>query len=114
MSDYMAAQMDSQIEGAISENEALRREVERLRGIVPEVLERLNDELCDENERLRSALAELVAVKDLKERTEALHFAGPLSTVGEGWKAEYEAGRREYIRRQPAAWDAARAAISAT
>lgn len=31
MSDYMAAQMDSQIEGAISENERLRLEVERLR-----------------------------------------------------------------------------------
>lgn len=31
-------------------------EVERLRGIVPEVMERLNDELCAENERLRAAL----------------------------------------------------------
>ena len=30
MSDYMAAQMDGQIEGAISENERLRLEVERL------------------------------------------------------------------------------------
>lgn len=30
MSDYMAAQMDSQIDGAISENERLRAEVERL------------------------------------------------------------------------------------
>ena len=28
-------------------------EIERLRGIVPEVLERLNDELCAENEWLR-------------------------------------------------------------
>jgi hypothetical protein len=32
-------------------------EIERLRGIVPEVLERLNDELCAENERLRAAIA---------------------------------------------------------
>lgn len=30
MSDYMAAQMDSQIDGATSENERLRSEVERL------------------------------------------------------------------------------------
>ena len=35
-------------------------EVERLRGIVPEVLERLNDELCAENERLRALLQALV------------------------------------------------------
>lgn len=33
-------------------------EIDRLRGIVPEVLERLNDELCAENERLRAALAD--------------------------------------------------------
>lgn len=61
-----------------------------------------------EIERLRAALAELVAVKDLKERTEALHFAGPSGTAGDGWKDLYEAGRRDYLRRQPAAWDAAR------
>lgn len=61
--------------------------------------------------RLRTALAELVAVKDLKERTEALHFAGPLSAAGESWGDEYEAGRKEYLHRQPAAWDAARAAL---
>lgn len=63
---------------------------------------------------LRAALAELVAVKDLKDRTEALHFAGPLSEHGEGWKAVYDAGRAEYIRRQPLAWEAARAALAAT
>jgi len=34
-------------------------EIERLRGIVPEVLEKLNDELCSENERLRVALVGL-------------------------------------------------------
>jgi hypothetical protein len=33
MMDYMAAQMDSQIEGAISENERLRQEIERLQAI---------------------------------------------------------------------------------
>lgn len=31
-------------------------EIERLRGIVPEVLERLNDELCAENDALRAEL----------------------------------------------------------
>ena len=31
-------------------------EIERLRGIVPEVLERLNDDLCAENKLLRAAL----------------------------------------------------------
>ena len=43
------------------ELEKAEREIERLRGIVPEVLERLNDEMCDENERLR---AELAAAKE--------------------------------------------------
>jgi hypothetical protein len=32
-------------------------EIERLRGIVPEVLEKLNDDLCAENQRLRGLLA---------------------------------------------------------
>lgn len=35
---------------------AMEAEIERLRGIVPEALERLNDELCAENDRLRAAL----------------------------------------------------------
>lgn len=34
-------------------------EIERLRGIVPEVLERLNDELCAENAVLRSKLLDV-------------------------------------------------------
>jgi hypothetical protein len=38
--------------------ESLVAEIDRLRGIVPEVLERLNDELCEENDRLRRALAQ--------------------------------------------------------
>lgn len=41
---------------AAAELRRLHEENERLRGIVPEVLERLNDELCDENEDLRDAL----------------------------------------------------------
>jgi hypothetical protein len=36
-------------------------EIERLRGIVPEVLERLNDELCAENDRLNAQRRELQA-----------------------------------------------------
>ena len=36
-------------------------ELERLRGIVPEVLERLNDELCAENERLHAELDAMCA-----------------------------------------------------
>ena len=34
-----------------NEAEAAADEIARLRGIVPEVLERINDELCTENER---------------------------------------------------------------
>ena len=39
---------------AAAELRRLHEENERLRGIVPEVLERLNDELCDENELLKA------------------------------------------------------------
>lgn len=59
-----------------------------------------------------AALTELVSVKDLKDRTEALSFAGPIA--GENWREEYDAGRKEYIRRQPLAWEAARAVLAAT
>jgi hypothetical protein len=41
----------------IAERDALRAENERLRGIVPKVLEDLNDGLCKENETLRAELA---------------------------------------------------------
>ena len=47
----------------------LHEENQRLRGIVPECLERLNDELCDENERLkvqRDALLEALKELDAK------------------------------------------------
>lgn len=62
--------------------------------------------------KLRDALAELVACKDLKDRAEAIAFAGPLSEYGDGWKAEHDRMRAEYIRRQPLAWQAARAALA--
>jgi hypothetical protein len=42
--------------------DALERENQRLRGIVPEVLERLNDELCAENEALRAKLDKALTV----------------------------------------------------
>jgi hypothetical protein len=60
---------------------------------------------------VRAALAELVAVKDIKERGAALHFAGPSGPLGEGWEAEWKRLEREYIERQPKAWAAARAAL---
>lgn len=41
---------------------ALVAENERLRGIVPEFLEELNDKLCDENERLTAQRDELLKV----------------------------------------------------
>ncbi len=62
---------------------------------------------------VREALTELVALKDLEHRTNALHFAGAHGQSGEGWYAEYEAGRKDYIKRQPLAWDAAKAALQA-
>ena len=42
--------------------EFLSDEVQRLRGIVPQALEDLNDGLCDENEELRAVLAEALEV----------------------------------------------------
>lgn len=39
--------------------DALENENQRLRGIVPEVLERLNDELCAENATLRTKLLDV-------------------------------------------------------
>ena len=61
-----------------------------------------------------TALTELVVVKTLKDETEALHFAGVSSKHGENWESVYKAQRAEYLRRQPAAWDAARAALVVT
>ena len=45
----------------LRERDALRTENERLRTIVPGMVERLNDELCDENEKLREALQRYMA-----------------------------------------------------
>ena len=49
-----------------------------------------------EIERLRAALAELVALKDMKDR---------------GFGAHDTEGEDEYMRRKPAAWQAARDAL---
>ena len=52
---FMVASNADEIRAALDAKDA---EIERLRGIVPEVLVlgRLNDELCAENERMRAAL----------------------------------------------------------
>ena len=71
------------------------------------------NELTAERDALKAALTELVSVKDLKESTEAIWFAGPLSSAGENWESVCAANKRQYIERQPKAWDEARAAIAA-
>jgi hypothetical protein len=70
------------------------------------------EEMFDEGHRVRKALEELVAVKDLKTKAEAVEFAGLASSFGEAWEAEFKRLRADYIKRQPEAWAAARAALS--
>lgn len=67
-------------------------EIERLRGIVPEVLERLNDELCQENEALQQSLAECV------EDSEEL-LANYLQAYGDRYRVDRMNHMREQIRR---------------
>ncbi len=55
----------------------------------------------EESSAVRAALTELVAVKDLKERLERLHEMGQSTDYA------------QYHRRQPLAWAAARAALTA-
>jgi hypothetical protein len=55
---------------------------------------------------VRAALAELVALKDLKERLQSRDFIDNINT--EAWRAEWA----DYETRKPLAWAAARAAIS--
>lgn len=55
-------------------------------------------------EPLRAVLAELVACKDLKHRFQNMRFAK--------MTAESEVLAREYDRRQPLAWEAARTALA--
>ena len=49
-----------------------REECQRLRGIVPEVLEKLNDELCDENELLKSQCKVLLEAVEWIARVNAM------------------------------------------
>jgi len=58
-------------------------------------------------EQLAQALAELVAVKDLKIKSDKLALDRHASF------AEYDSTQREYLRRQPVAWVKARAALAA-
>ena len=67
-------------------------EIERLRGIVPEVLERLNRELCQENEALQQSLAECV------EDSEEL-LANYLQAYGDRYRVDRMNHMREQIRR---------------
>lgn len=71
-------------------------------------------EHCLADDPVRRALEELVALKAIKDRAEALHFAGPLSDLGEGWEDEYNLLREQYLHRQPKAWDTARAVLGQT
>lgn len=59
-----------------------------------------------DRDRLRAALTELVACKDLKDRVEVLNHD---RERGAEWKEAFN----EYARRKPLAWAAARAAIDA-
>ena len=67
-------------------------EIERLRGIVPEVLEQLNDELCAENEALQQSLAECV------EDSEEL-LANYLQAYGDRYRVDRLNHMREQIKR---------------
>lgn len=49
--------LERDIAALLAREAAMREENERLRSIVPEALEKMNDDLCDDNERLRAALA---------------------------------------------------------
>jgi hypothetical protein len=45
----------------LASEQSLEDEIKRLRGIVPEILEELNDQMCEENERMAKRIAELGA-----------------------------------------------------
>lgn len=58
---------------------------------------------------VRAALAELVALKDLKDRLDLAEMLGPMLFESmEDWRE----ASREYMRRKPLAWAAAQAALS--
>jgi hypothetical protein len=85
MSEYMAAKMDDQITGAVSENERLRAELAAY----------------------QAAIEELVACKDLHDRMEG----GPKVDGHHPDLGEWKAIKEEYCRRKPLAWAAARALV---
>jgi len=61
---------------------------------------------------LREALAELVACKDLKERIDAIVAAEECNIAYNQRFLEWQELTREYSRRKPLAWSAARAALA--
>jgi hypothetical protein len=63
---------------------------------------------------IRNALAELVALKDLKDEESRLRQRRECSILRQPNKlADANAMREEYNRRKPVAWDSARAALAA-
>lgn len=65
LADRLNAWPDAEeLDDAAAELRRLYDENLRLRGIVPEALEKLNDELCDENDRLHALNAQLTQVSE--------------------------------------------------
>lgn len=96
MSDYMAAQMDAQIDGAICENERLAAEVDRLTAEADalrrerdelstqvHIITSERDELADCVQSLRAKHTELAARMEAIERTEPADGCGACG--GSGW-----------------------------
>lgn len=83
--------MVDQLKAMGAKNSELRAEVERLRGIVPETLEQLNDEICSENDQLRTELERaripdgwrLVPIEFTQAMEDAGHAAYEKSLIGD-------------------------------
>ena len=87
MSEYMAAKMDDQITGAVSENESLRAEVATLRAALAE---------------RQAAIDEIVACKDATDALSIRHG-------GEWYTASYANEAKAVTDRKDAIWPALRA-----
>ena len=115
---------DEEITRLRTERDSQRAEIERLQSenftlAAGQCVNVTADEggrpMCAEIERLRAALTELVALKDMKDSIE--HWLRDEST-GEQWPAmplsERMVTAKEYSKRKPLAWGAARAALKET
>jgi septal ring factor EnvC (AmiA/AmiB activator) len=56
-------------------------EIERLRGIVPEVLENLNDQICEENATLRAAAQQALAALGYTADPDSPHYDDQLNAI---------------------------------